>query len=299
MTRALVAPIVCELLGRKFNPNQPRDEDGRWSGGMPSALSSTDVRVAGGSVNVSAHADGSLRLSAGGQEVRLSRKDLRQLRRRMIAAEYAIGAGDTDGYGLVAMRRMPSGDLVVGLRPTGELVDEDGRQVQTPDGVDGEVYNASFDLVVGEGNDETPGVRVTRNDMDDDNPNSVLSALDDATLAERVDTGNGPTDVYKSGRGAGFRMKGDDGEPVEVEFGRRDLRKLDEATDHVIENGGTRTIETANGTVEVTFRGPTDNNTFTDENSLVISPPSGGPWSIAARGAGIRAFLGAFNNVAA
>jgi hypothetical protein len=309
VTRTLVRNLVEELLGRKFNPDQPRDEDGRWSDGMPVSIVSTTLRLAGGSATVDRRPGGDPRLTVGGRSVELStgrNGGLEQLRRAAVAAQYDDDrdSGPDGVFRVLGPVRnvdgRPHRDALISLRPVpGSLVTEDGQRVSTyeeaPDGV--EVYVAEFDMVLNEDLDgefdDSPSTRVSLSDIDVGNPNGVYERLVDAAAAARVDGGLGPIDVFtpKSGQ-VGFRSKGDDGTPVEVEFNSRDFRRLDTAIDAVVEDGGTRTIQTKDGPVEVTFRGPASGN-LTDENTLIISPSSGGPWSIGATGAGITALIDA------
>ncbi len=290
----------------KHNQQNHADGGGPGRGGMPSVLVS--FPQARGRATVDRPAAGHPRLSVGGRTVELrggSRhsSEQEQFRRLVANAQYGDEGARSDD-GVYRLRRLvdrggrPHSETLVSVRPVeGRVVSETGRTYDGVDAVpeDEEAYPAEYDVVVGEGDDSEfgaePSIRVSLADLD-----AIADSIGDAATAERVDSGNGPIDVFVAGPNqVGFRMRGDDGDPVEVAFNRRDVRRIDDAIDHVSEHGGTRTIDTANGPVEVTFRGPVGGD-YTDANSLIISPPSGGPWGIAATGEGIGALLTAFEN---
>jgi HK97 family phage prohead protease len=295
-----------DAIERRFDPNQPRDSDGQWSDGMPGSIVSTQLRLAGGTATVDRRRGSNPRLTIGDRTVELSTggrdSDIDRFRSLAIDAQYdSDRARGQDGvFRLLGPYRTTADgraerDALISLRPVpGALIDENGNRVSSYDAADDntEVYVAEFDLVLNEDLggefDDEPMTRVSLADIDPGSRRGIYAAVLNAAAAERVDSGYGPIDVYtpRSGR-VGFRMKGDDGQPVEVEFNSRDFRRLDSAIDTVTEDGGTRTIETAHGPVEVTFRGPTGGR-YTEENSLMVSPPSGGPWSIGATGPGLR-----------
>ncbi len=291
------------LESRRFNANQPRDPDGQWSDGLFSASGSDGMptnilssRVARGRATVSRlPGGGNPRLTAGDRHVELDRAEVEQFRDMAIDARYGDGPGD----GVFRMTRRTPADggvrteVLVSLRPVpGRYVDEDGRPISSPEDTDGEAYFAEYDMVIDEDDrpfDENPSIRVGLADLDpQENRNGIYGALLRAAAAERVDGGAGPIDVYvpRNGR-VGFRMKGDDGKPVEVEFGSKDIRRIHAAAEQVQDEPGTTTVETAAGPVEVTF---------TEHGSLMISPPSGGPWGIAASGGGVAALMDAFTS---
>jgi HK97 family phage prohead protease len=300
-----------DAIERRFDPGQPRDNDGRWTDGMPGSIVSTQLRLTGGTATVDRRPGGNPRLTVGGRTVEMStgdrRSELERFRSLAINAQYDDdSARGPDGAfrmsRLTTVDGRPQSDVLVSLRPVpGALVTEDGHRVgsyeEAPDGV--EVYVAEFDLVLNEGADsdfdDEPSTRVSLRDIDPGSRGGIYETMLDAASAERVDGGLGPIDVFtpKPGR-VGFRAKGDDGQPVEVEFNAKDFRKLDAAIDHVIDEGGSRTVDTAHGPVEVTFKGPTEGG-YSDANTLLISPPSGSPWSFGATGSGIGDLANAIN----
>lgn len=292
-TRERVAAAVREVLERAFNPNQPRDPDGKWtdgSGGLGADGMPTEVvsRRAAGGATVTATPGGQPRLSLGGGSAELSREEREQFRRAINAASDLWGPdGTRPGEAGSTQEVRRDGEVLVSVRPVpGRVVGEDGKVVNSVDEVEGmqDSFPAEYEVTVGGGRPVT----VRHRDLAAQNRNGMYESLVDAAAARRVDGGAGPMDVFvpKSGR-VGFRMKGDDGKPAEVEFGSRDIRRLDSAIDAVRENPGTRTVDTSRGPVEVTY---------TDGGSLIVSPPSGGPWSLAATGDGVADLMNAFND---
>lgn len=261
------------------------------SNGMPATVVSTPV--ARGRAAVSRRPGREVSLTVGDRHVELHRDYIEQFR------AYAIDArvGDRryahpDGVYRIRAHTGPGQHQdLVSIRPVPDrYVDEDGRPIANAEDTDGEAYFAEYDLVIDEddsGFDNNPSIRVSLADLDPQESHSgIYGALLRTSAAERVDGGAGPIDVYSPRNGrVGFRMKGDDGKPVEVEFGSKDLRAIDRAIDAVQEQPGTRTVESSHGPVEVTY---------TEHGSLSISPPSGGPWGIAASGDGVPALMAAF-----
>lgn len=295
---------IRHVLARRFDPNQPRDGDGQWTDGtpyadgMPASIVSTPLRLAGGRATVDRRPGGNPRLTVGGRSVELStggrNSDLERFRGVAASAQYddERRRGPDGVFRLLGDMRTgedgrPRRDALISLRPVpGALVTEDGDRVSTyeeaPDNT--EVYVAEFDMVLNEDLagefDDHPATRVSLADIDSGNPRGMYETMLNAAAAERVDGGAGPIDVYvpKPGR-VGFRMKGDDGKPVEVDFNAKDFRRLTAAIDQVTDEPGTVTVDTAEGPVEVTH---------SEHGSLTVSPPSGGPWGLAASGDGVQ-----------
>lgn len=286
-------------LQRRYDPDQPRDRDGQWTAGMPSALVS--LPAAAGRATVSRLANGRTRLAVGDRSVDLSvgrNGETGQLRSIIIAAADPDGVGEVHRLNRYGTRdRRPTAETLVSIRPVpGRFVTDRGREISSPDEArddEDEVFVAEHDIVVGEGSDtdfdDEPSIRVSDAELND-----ILAAVAAADAARRIDSAYGPVDVFPAGPGrdrVGYRMKGDDGGPVEVSFGKKDHRAIQNAVGDVIEDGGTRTVETEAGPVEVTFRGDYPGGKFTDDHRLIISPPSGGPWGVAVSGDDIAGFL--------
>lgn len=312
-----------EALLRKFNPLQPRDDDGKWTDGMPTDLVSTAIDVLGGSVTVKASrgGEGTATLQVGGRAANLTRGDFRELRRQAINAKYGDDrhAGDDGVYRVVRYSRDPEtggakSELLVSLRPVdGAFVTETGKRVSRIEDApeDEEVYNAEFDMVVNE-NDvgdfgDEPMIRVSLKDISDTNRKGIYQALLRATAARRVDTGNGPTDVFSPRAGAvGLRMKDDYGNPTEVILNARDFRRIDSAISDAMYGEGeglddqelaldrdTRiVVETSGGQVEVRFKGHRTDSDWV--GTLTILPLTPLPWGVAVAGPHIRDFNDAF-----
>lgn len=229
------------------------------------------------------------RLTVGGRSVELDPGDIDDFRGIAIDGRYDDGGGGADGVHRVRRHNRTENRTLVALRGVpGRYIDEDGRPIASPDDTDGEAYFAEYDLVVDEGSGDfgdEPSVRVRYRDIDPNNRSSIYRALLDASAAARVDGGAGPIDVFvpKPGR-VGFRMKGDDGKPVEIEFNAKDVRGISAAIEQAQEEPGTVTIDTAAGPVEVMY---------TESGSLIVSPPSGGPWGLAASGPGVADLVSA------
>jgi len=331
-------PRIPAVAARAFNPAEPRDpHTGKWIAGMPGAVVETVLKVAGGALHVSAEpgAEGHATLSHGDRSVSLRPKEIEQLRKEIINAEY--GEEDqVDGYGLYAIRRYSGkpGEPVkmeplVALRPVpGKYVSETGKPVANPDAgpPDEEVYNAEFDLFIGRspndpngdfGSETEPGVRVSLKDLDTHRRTGLYETLMDATSARRVDTGNGPTDVYtpRPGRLA-LRMKDDNGNPTEVEFNAGEWRRIDHAINLLAEGFDESKIpanapddyhppeinhlivQTAAGPVELNWRGPRQDHGYSSAASLTITPQYGAAWGIAVDGDHMSDLFGALAGVA-
>lgn len=306
------------------HPTHLKGADGKWAhtAGMPAELVSIAVKVLGGAVTASAKhdGDGKATLGANGRSVDLDDHDLEELRKQVINAQY----GDdrhrgADGVYRVVRTTHASGggvqsDILVSLRPVeGAYISETGKKFSNPDDGpdDEEHYNAEFDMVVGEGDEgefgDYPSTRVSLKDLDDENRKGIYQSLQRATDARRVDTGNGPTDVFSSRPGAvGLRMKDDDGNATEVEFNAGDVRRVRSALDEVLYGEGEgeadlsvprdarKIVDTSGGPVDVRFKGRRQGYDEWD-GSLTIIPQGGAPWGVAVDGGYIPDFIEAFD----
>ncbi len=329
MTLAVAMPTAAELMTRaleKYNRLQPRDREGQWTDGMPDDLVSIPVKVLGGELTASSRhgAEGKATLSANGRSVDLDSREIDELRRMVSAAQYGDDGKASSG-GVFRLTRTSLGDdgkanseILVSLRPVeGAYISETGKRGTSLDDPslpdDEEIYPAEFDLVVGEGDDgdfdDYPKTRVSLKDLDQDNRKGIYELLTNATVARRVDTGNGPTDVFAPRPGAvGLRMRDDNGDPTEVTFNARDVRRLDSAISDVLYGEGEGllddemaiprddriTVETSGGPVEVRFKGRKQDGEW--EGTLTVFPLGGAPWSVAVDGSHIDEFNEAFDD---
>lgn len=289
MTRAAVRTILEELLGRKFNPNQPRDEDGRWTDGMPGSIVSQSLQFArGGSATIDRPPGDRSRLTVGGRSAQLSTEgpssDLSRLRRLVANARYEEDGGrDADGV----YRLTGDNGTLISVRPVpGRRVTDTGQVVDSAElAPNSETYPAEYDVVVGDSSDfdNEPSVRVSLSELEDD----IADGLEAVAAARRVDAGFGPVDVYTPGRGRlGLRVLTDDG-PVEVEFNRQDWKNVWAGIHRSLDRRESVTVETANGPIEIQTDNPGD-AFIGDDTMLFISSPGDDGWSIGAQGDGIK-----------
>lgn len=341
-----ICTTCAPVLERRFDPSEPRipggEHGGEWGhgggalkkaekalteqgahdGGLPGSIVDTTLKTSGGTLHVGASPDreGNVELSAGGRSVSLSKGDIEKFRKMTGNAQYDMEE-HRDGHGLYAVRRYDQDGKsvdIIALRPTGKLVTETGKPVASYDDApeDEEVYAAEFDLFLGDAHGaefgDKPVARVKLKDVDPFNRKSLYEALGTATAARRVDTGNGPTDVYVPRPGAvGLRMKDDNGVPTEVVFNARSYRRIDAAIGDVIYGEGEghdgsvlahhrdvrKVVETTEGPVEVRFRGSGTQHTggYDPDSSLTIIPQYKAAWGVAASGQGISRFSDAFD----
>lgn len=128
--------------------------------------------------------------------------------------------------------------------------------------------------------------------------------------SQRVDTGNGPLDVYATPDHVGLRMKDEAGKPTEVEFGEQDWQRISHALD-VLADGVDQdnpdpnapeinhvTVQTSAGPVDLDWRGPHDEKGYSPNAHLVITPQYPADWSVAVDGARMAEVFGRMSFVA-
>ncbi len=321
MTR--VAAIVRELLGRKFNPNQPRDEDGRWTDGgsglpsLPGTRFSRTLTLDGGATaTVERGHDGTPRLTIGDRTVELSASaprsisgnrlpsEVDRLRTAVVNAQYESESGQSVSDGNYRVfRPRPSTDgrpseILVTLRPVaGRYVTDDGRTIadlDDSDDADGnphEAYVDQYDIVLNENPDgefdAEPSTRVSLADLE--NIVDALYAAGAKPTAARVDTGFGEVDIFTPGPGRmGLRVPTDDGF-ADLEFAENDWKQVWTAINDSLDQRDSRTVDTALGPVEIQTDNPGDLLMGPDAMLFISGGElSGQPWSIAAQGQGLK-----------
>jgi len=312
-------PAVFHLPGKHDQRNHG-DEGG--ASGMPKAVVSIPFDSLPGDVAVAAppDGDGEVTLNVGGRSTRLNEGEREDLRRMVIDAQYGdeSKAGQDGVFRLYRQWLNDEGkvesEFKVSLRPVpGAFITETGKRVSSieegPE--DEEIYTAEFDLVVDENIDaefdDQPMTRVTLKDLDSDNRRSIPAAMRRVGEARRIDTGNGPTDVYSPKPGAvGFRMKADSGDPVEVVFNRKSYNAVKSGIEDVLYGEGEgvddltvprderKKVQTSQGEVELTFKGRQDDAGKWD-GTLTVLPTGDEPWSVAVDGPHIDDFWNAFD----
>lgn len=286
--------------------DHPRADDGKFGHGagghspgdtgrgMPDVIAGADIPVRGGDeIALDFHADGSATLATSTTSVHLPDSSVSDLKYSL----QHIGSEDTqvgDEVWVKTVERDSDG------RPTGSssaaLIRKEGegsyslRLAQTGNPSAEELRNA-------------PEVRL--NDKD-------LTKIDGAFLrgktATRIDTGNGPADLYITDDNRfGIRAKGDDGKPAEARLVPRSFAKINHAISVVLEgfdendptgpdSGVTRVnVPTNIGPVRVQLFGDWNGNNPGDR--LEIAPVNGG-WKLSVNGPQQDDFLNAWSKVA-
>lgn len=307
------------------HPQKDHGRDGAGlpdGGGMPGEVVSIPFDKLPGDVKVAAPEDGNgeATLSIGGRTTQLTEQDRKDLRSLVIDAQYndESRAGSDGVFRLYRPTKVNEegkveSDYKVSLRPVpGAFITESGKRVDSIEEApeDEEVYAAEFDLMVDEDIDADfdgqPMSRVTLKDIDPSNRKSILRSLARAGAARRIDTGNGPTDVYSPRPGAvSLRMKDDSGNPTEVMFDKKVYNALKSAIEDVLYGEGEgvpdltvprderKVIQTPEGDVEVRFKGRQDDAGKWD-GVLTMLPSDDRPWSVAVDGPHIDEFWNAF-----
>lgn len=236
---------------RRFDPSQPRRPDGKWGSGGGAPIVEQALRFGGQKVTLGAHAGHRVSLAdAGGSRVELDRGELRSFRRQ---AFDAIDLRDGESVTITDNRteRDPDG------RPTGvasEVLATITKVRTAPDDPDEETYDrdvvalrvaGSPDMSVGELAAQ-PGTEMTFGQLA-----GALDRMADMTVADRVETGAGPVDMFADGRRRVLRTGGG-----ELRLTGRDFRALSRAVDQAVDDAGEsgsgrRTIQTAAGSVSV------------------------------------------------
>lgn len=267
------------------------DPDEESGDGMPATIVSQSVRLAAGGRAIIDRPGTRSRLTAGNRSVSFDTErrrtpdgeliptDTERLRRLITRAQYSepgsVHRLDGDDGPTISIRPVP-----------GRWVTDTGRVVDSPDDAPRrETYPAEYDLTLGDGEP----VRVSLSELDDD----IADGLEAVASARRVETGFGPVDVFVPSRGRiGIRVPTDDG-PVELEFDKKDWRRLWAGIDKSLDGRTSVTVDTAHGPIRI----QTDNtaDAFIDKDTLFFMSPAGDDesWSIAAQGDGIKALLSA------
>lgn len=276
-----------------YDPSQPRDGDGRFADGMPDVIASYDVATLAGALSARRTREG-VELTDGAHSVTLTPNE----QRRLVSAvgnDYRDEPVDIHRY--VQRADGVHAVTVARVRPSGGQSENDG----------GEITRAGVRLDIGEVDDSDEydsrtGVTMTTRQAG----RQFETTLNSAAVAERVQTGYGPLDMFPAaGNGMGLRVKGDDGTPVEVRFSRAEWRRIDGAVNLVLEGFDEDlpegqpeinrvTVPTKAGRVDVEWSGPRiDGGGYSPDAKLKITPQDeSAGWSVIVDGEHMSGFFG-------
>jgi HK97 family phage prohead protease len=234
---------VTEL---RFDPDQPRAHDGKWTSGMPSVVAASSVALGGLSGSIESHPDGKVGFALGGGKASFDRKTGGS---QVINALFKQnGVHDIAG---------PNGKPELRLA-FGKFVDED------EEGLGGHAARLTFlkqDVSV---------------DLSSTDVRKLNEQMEYTVGSQRVSALSGDVDVFLSDRKFGLRTKTGANEPVEMEFDAKHWRKLMDA--HAVvqdgyDDGGdygpvgadvtALTVKTPAGRFEISRSGPGDGATVT------------------------------------
>ncbi|MET0426671.1 MAG: head maturation protease, ClpP-related [Actinoplanes sp.] len=242
-----------------YDPNQARDPNtGRWLDGMPDAIASYAFATTAGALTATRTRE-SVELSDGAHSVSLTDSERGTLQRAVRAGRAATITRD--------------GRPVARVRPVGVGQDDDGAETVTSVRLDvGEVGDvAEYDSRTG----------VTLSATQADEP--FAATLNQAAVAERVQTGYGPLDLYPTsgGTGMGLRMKAESGNPTEVEFTKPEWTRINRAIDALVDGEEDQiTVNTKAGKIDLEWKGGRSDRGYVPDARLLIVPQGDAVWSV-------------------
>ncbi|OLE21672.1 MAG: hypothetical protein AUG49_21435 [Catenulispora sp. 13_1_20CM_3_70_7] len=296
--RAKASTTAAELLFghslvvESFNPDQLRGPDGKWLALGPDVAHEVH-KFGHEDLHVIAHPDkpGHVTLTHGKRSVTLTPDEYRQFDRHLtrntgIPDDAPEGSGHHDIYG----------SRLTGVAPAPPK--REPLYKITHGGYDSDGFATHHTLTLPEPGDtldhieHRPGLT-----MDHRQAHHVELGAFRVSRAERVDTGNGPMDVFATqDNRLALRMKDEHGDPTEVTFGKVDWRRINHALALVLEGFDEDnpdehapeinhvTVKTSAGPVNIDLRGPHLDKGYHPDSSLTITPGYDAPWSVAVDG---------------
>lgn len=261
-----------------YDASQPRDPNtGRWLDGMPDVIASYAFATAAGSLRAARTREG-VELHDGAHGVTLRPNELRRVDR-------AMRSSYDDKETLINRHVEIDGKMhsvtVARVRPSGRGQSEDGEDIATGMRLDIGQVEDSDDY------DSRTGVLFTA---------AQAERFEDVTgraeVAERVQTGYGPLDLYPTAAGDGMalRMKAESGNPTEVEFSRAEWKRINAAIDTLIDGGDESTpdgetvnaitVRTKAGKVDLEWKGGRTDRGYPADARLMITPQYDAVWSV-------------------
>lgn len=262
-----------------------RDTDGRFADGMPDAIARYAFATAAGALTATRTRDG-VELSDGANAVTLRPAETRRI-------EAAMRNSYAGNETLINRHTEIDGKLhsvtVARVRPQGDGQNEDGERQATHMRLDLGQVEDSDDY------DSRTGVLFTAAQAD-----RFEQTMGLADVAERVQTGYGPLDLLPNATGDGMvlRMKAESGGPTEVEFSRSEWRRINDAINTLIdgfeestpegEEVNSITVRTKAGKVDLDWKGPRQDNGYSPDARLLITPQYEAAWSVGIDGSHMR-----------